>query len=168
MKRLVEVERCSLPGLNLVRRSLMYDGAMLIKALKVRRAILYCNSCRTGSQCSSDNTGGSYDHVLNTAILCGQRNFAHAEVWKFGDHADRREGCYNCQVLMTQMNGLGVQLTRDPNIISTKNNSQIPFFLDSFKLVGLIGSETRMPNNIRISEQGTNVTLIHSDQLRFI
>ena len=34
--------------------------------------------------------------------------------------------------------------------------------------MGLIGSETRMPNNIRIFEQGTNVTLIHSDQLKFI
>ena len=47
--------------------------------------------------------------------------------------------------------------------------SQSPF-LNSFKLVGLIGSETRMPNNIRIFKQGTNVTLtpIHSDQLRFI
>ena len=41
-------------------------------------------------------------------------------------------------------------------------------FLNSFKLVGLIGSESRMPSNIRIFEQGTNVTLIHSDQLRFI
>ena len=51
-------------------------------------------------------------------------------------------------------------------IISTKNSSQSPFW-NSFKLVGLIGSETRMPNNSIIFEQGTNVTLLHSDQFRF-
>ena len=100
MRRFVEVERSSLPGLNLVRRSLMYDGAMLFKALKVSIATV------VGLEANVAHiTLASYDHVLNTAILCGQQSSAHAEVWKSGNQADRREDCYNCQVLMTQMHG---------------------------------------------------------------
>ena len=48
---------------------------------------------------------------------------------------------------------------------STSHISKSPF-LNYFKLVGLIGSETRMPNNIRIFEQGTNVTLISTSIVR--
>ena len=80
------------------------DGTMLFKALKVEEQ--FCAAVVVGREASVAHiTLALYDHVLNTTILCGQRNFAHTEVWKFGNQADCREGYYNSQVLMTQMNG---------------------------------------------------------------
>ena len=39
LRRFLEVERSFLTGLNLVRRSLKHDGALLFKAFKVRRVL---------------------------------------------------------------------------------------------------------------------------------
>ena len=64
----------------------MYDGAILFKALKVRGE-QFCIAATVEQEANVAHiTLASYDHVVNTALLCGQQSL---HMLKFGNLAIR-------------------------------------------------------------------------------